>query len=367
MNDGRLQEAGLWARRLVKASVASAIYHCAKARPRAIWRHQPLVLGYHRVVDDFDEASRHAMPSLLISRAMFERHLQWVGDHFEFISLDEAMRHLEADEPFDRPTAVVSFDDGYRDVYEEAWPVLRRLGVPAAIFLVSDQVGTRQPPIHDRLYALLRTAFDVWRTPERELPARLRAVGVDAALALAARGSTRTALLAARSLLLSLPQRDICRVLGVLEASVGQPPSRVQPLPMTWSMVREMRLGGVTVGSHSKTHAWLVRESAERVDHELSASKAALEAALGGPVNHFAYPDGQFTAATVRAVARAGYRLAFTACRHRDRTHPRLTVPRRILWEYSSVGADLRHRPALLACQVHGLLPRPSTCVVAHG
>lgn len=365
MTRTNLRDLGLWSRRVVKAAVASALYRWSKVRPGTAWRHQPLVLGYHRVVEDFDEACQDAMPSLLISRAMFERHLQWIGDHFDFISLDQAARHLETGEPFARPSAVITFDDGYRDVFENAWPVLRRLNVPAALFLVSDRINSSQPLVHDRLYSLLCAAYEHWPSPETRLTAVLRAAGL-AVNGLGDRGPGGTALLATRTLLLTTTQREMCRILGVLEANVGRPPASALPLAVTWEMVRTMRGEGATIGSHTRTHAWLVKESFDDVDKELSASKAALEAGLGERVDYFAYPDGQFTAATVRAVARAGYRLACTACDHRDHVYPKLTLPRSILWEYSSVGPDRRLVPAVLACQVYGLIPRPVRCIGAH-
>ena len=356
----------LWSRRLAKATLATALYRWSRARPETTWRDRPLVLGYHRVVEDFDEAARYAMPSLLISRTMFERHLQWVGDHFDFISLEQAARHLAAGEPFARPSAVVTFDDGYRDVFEQAVPVMRRLGVPAAHFLVSDRIDSGQPFVHDRLYSLLCTAYEHWPSPETAVSGVLQTAGIDVRHAFGPRFRTKTALLATRTLLLKAPQHEMCRILQVLEANIGLPPASAQPLAMTWDMIRTMRREGATIGSHTKTHAWLVAESPATVEHELVASKAALERGLGEPVEFFAYPDGRFTAATVEAVARAGYRVACTVCDHRDAARPLLTVPRSMLWEYSSVGPDGRLAPAVLACQLHGLILRPIRCAGAH-
>ena len=56
-------------------------------------RRLPLVVGYHRVVDDFAAAAKTDMPSMLVSRAMFERHIDCIGRHFTFVGLDEIGEH----------------------------------------------------------------------------------------------------------------------------------------------------------------------------------------------------------------------------------------------------------------------------------
>ena len=62
----------------------------------------------------------------------------------------------------------MTFDDGYRDVYEQAFPVLRRKGIPAAVFVVTDLVGRPFWQVHDRLYHLVAKAFATWDDPRRE-------------------------------------------------------------------------------------------------------------------------------------------------------------------------------------------------------
>jgi peptidoglycan/xylan/chitin deacetylase (PgdA/CDA1 family) len=120
---------------------------------------RPLVIGYHRVVEDFDRAASTDMPTLLVSRAMFERHVEWIGRHFEFVSLDEIGAHIESGEPFSRPVATITFDDGYRDVYEHAVPTLMRVGAAATVFVVTEQIDRSHWQIHDRMYYLLAQAY----------------------------------------------------------------------------------------------------------------------------------------------------------------------------------------------------------------
>jgi len=70
----------------------------------------PFIVGYHRVVDNFERNASRAIPPMLISAAMLERHLDWLGRRFEFVSLDEVGFHLESGRRFKRPAAAITFD-----------------------------------------------------------------------------------------------------------------------------------------------------------------------------------------------------------------------------------------------------------------
>lgn len=323
------------------------------------------MLGYHRVVNDFEAAARKEMPSMLISRAMFERHLDCLGQHFRFVSLDEIGAHLAAGEPFSQPVAAITFDDGYRDVYENAYPVLKRKGIPAAVFVVTDLVGKPFWQIHDKLYRLVAKAFSVWDDPRQQLLGLLNDLQLPAAELLGPRAATTTPLITVSTLLPALSHLDVHRVLDGLEAAVGNGFGPV-PRTLTWPMLAEMQKAGFVIGSHTETHVSLPAESPETAAQELEGSKREIEQHLGGSISHFAYPGGQFTRSVVEALRRAGYRFGYTACAHGDAEYPLLTIERLLLWERSSVDADGRFSSNILSCQAHGLWPPAHRCGRRH-
>ena len=355
-----------WRWRL-KTALASAI---SRAHDRGLTSalgqrgNRPLVLGYHRVVDDFGAAAQGAMPSMLISARMFERHLDCVGRSFRFIDLDELGYHIAAGKPFDEPVAAVTFDDGYRDVYEHAFPILKRKGIPAGMFVVTELVDKRFWQVHDKLYHLVSKAFDTWSDPVRELHGLFRALRLPADCLIQQRGGLNP-LLTVSSILPELPLRDVRLLMDGLESSVGNGFHDMPPT-LRWSDIADMRRGGITIGSHTKNHVSLPMESPEGIAEELEGSRRLLEARLGEPIRHFAYPGGQFAPAVVDAVARAGYEFAYTACRHGDRRHPALTIERLLLWQVSSVDADGRFSPAILNCQAQDLWPPSRRCGRVH-
>jgi peptidoglycan/xylan/chitin deacetylase (PgdA/CDA1 family) len=326
---------------------------------------RPLVLGYHRVVEDYEAEARDEMPSMLIGVDMFERHLDCIGRHFKFVTLDEIGRRLESGVPFTERVAAVTFDDGYRDVYEHAVPVLKRKGIPAAMFVVTDLVGQSFWQTHDKLYHLLAKAFATWPDPRRQLTALTRSLDLPADELFRDRTATRTPLLAVSAVLPSLPQADVYRLMAGIETAVGNGFHRI-PQTATWEVLADMQRAGVTIGSHTRSHVSLPMETPERIADELISSKREIEQHLPGPVEHFAYPGGQFTSDVVDAVAKAGYRYAYTACQHDVPARHTLTIERLLLWEGSSVDADGEFSPAILNCQAHDLWPPARRCERIH-
>lgn len=206
----------------------------------------------------------------------------------EIISLDEAMARL-AQRDF-RPFVCLTFDDGYRDNYEVAFPVLRRHGAPAAIFLATGLID--------------RTAPMWWHPLERAFTDRDRRGGSHAMAAWAAR--FRAADAAAKVRLVE----------EVARAEPGFRPEEAYDSALDWAMIREMAASGlVTFGAHTVTHPLLAGLSGPALAAEIETSRDRCADMLGAPPRYFAYPFGQpheVGAEAPRAVARAGFAAAFT-------------------------------------------------------
>jgi peptidoglycan/xylan/chitin deacetylase (PgdA/CDA1 family) len=326
----------------------------------------PSIVCYHRVVERLDMGDGLALPAMEISVAMLEQHLDWLGRHSRIISLDELGAKLE-DAPGARPLAAVTFDDGYSDIYHHAFPLLKRKGIPAGIFVVTDLLGSTQLPLHERLHALLVGASRQWKSAPDDLRNMLEDAHVERSVREHARRVARDPFSTTRFLLEHLSQADVQRVIDRLEIDndIGES-WRLALQPLSWEMLAEMRDAGMTIGSHSKSHPFMTNENVERVLEEADSSRGELERRLGVEAACFAYPGGSFNPTVVQAVATAGYRYAFTICRHRDPQHPLLTVPRTALWERSCLDPFGRFSPAIMGCQVAGTFNWISRCKQNH-
>jgi peptidoglycan/xylan/chitin deacetylase (PgdA/CDA1 family) len=316
----------------IKTAAASVLCRTGLDRVMGAGR-TPLIVGYHRVVEDFASSAQTSIPSLLVSRGMLERHLDWIGRRYRFVDLDELGALLESGRPvghMDKPVAAITFDDGYRDFHDLALPVLQKKGVPAALFVCTDLVGTAQAQIHDKLYLLLGRRYE-----------------------------------AMRALLETLPFSGLQETIRTLESEDSVPESAFSP-SVTWEELDRIRRAGIVVGSHTRTHIVMTNETRERVIDEAAESRRELERRLGMVVRHFAYPSGVYNTASVSAVAAAGYRFGYTTCTHRSARHPLLTVPRTLWWEGSGLDSNRTLSESIMSCQVNGVFDRVAACRQDH-
>jgi peptidoglycan/xylan/chitin deacetylase (PgdA/CDA1 family) len=317
-------------------------------------RRLPFVVYYHRVVEQLDVTNGVALPAMEISTAMLEQHLDWLGRHFRIVSMEDLDMHLMANSK--RPPAIVTFDDGYSDIYHHAFPLLKRKGIPAGIFVITDLVGSSSLPLHEELHALLVRAAG--RIP---LDSILEAYG------LAGLEGQHDPFSATRLLIKHLPHESLQRIIDAIGGAV-QIDGKVRDLlrPLSWEMLEEMRDAGMTIGSHTKSHPLLTNETSERVLQEVHDSRLELQKRLAIKADCFAYPGGGFDTDVVKAVAASGYKYGFSICRHADPQYPLLTIPRRGMWERSCLDAFGRFSPDIMSCQAAGAFDWLSGCTEAH-
>jgi len=269
----------------------------------AVRRRQAVILAFHRFSGS-GEGHPHGMPIQTFAEAM-----EYLTRHYRVVSLrtmtDELGRGVV------RPyTVAVTVDDGYREVFTLAAPVLQRYGVPASFFVIGDFVEGRLWPWTDRWAFVFehaprarvafrhRGAIHVLEMREEKNRCHAGERWLDAAKRLAV--AERDELLAA-----------IAEAFGV-DIPVA-PPGAYRP--MTWAQLRALAAEGFDVGAHTRTHPILSRVAPERLRVEINGCREQIERELGLPVRHFAYPNGRredYTAETVAAVARAGYVAAVT-------------------------------------------------------
>lgn len=361
-------------RAFAKTGVAAGLDWTRLSSLVGSWRglkNMPLVVGYHRVVKDFNQSDSLSISPMLISDRTFEKHLDWIGRRYRFVSLDELAFDLEKKDRTGKPVAAITFDDGYRDVYQNAFPILERKGIPSALFVVTDLVGTERLQVHDELHLLISTllarpgssSLRYWS----DLAAEMNLSSQSSNCLSRRIHEATSSFQATRRVLATLNQSEIQRLLHELNSRATIPQQALLEFQsVDWDMLREMVTRGVTVGSHTRSHALLSRVTADALRDEVEGSRLVLERELGVPIRHFAYPDGKFNASVIHAIAEAGYHTACTTCAHRDQTHPLLTISRRMLWEKSCMNAFGHFSPAILNCQVNGIFDPVDKCKLQH-
>lgn len=258
-----------------------------------------VILMVHKVNDDPDPLA------LTLSPRVLEMVIREVQEHHVVVSLPalDMDRGLQIGEGL---RFAFTFDDGYRDNYENAFPLLCRHGVPATIYLSVDHVNGKRSFWYERL------ASTIQNSRAEQLDMGPESIG---SYQLRDHNDRQAALVA-------LNRRLKCYDDGTREQFVELIAQRLKTIgpcgitPMlTWDMIKEMAAANITFGSHTLSHPILSRETIERVRAELLGSKKVLEGVLGGRIIAFAYPNGtreDFNAEVAAEVRKAGYQHACT-------------------------------------------------------
>jgi peptidoglycan/xylan/chitin deacetylase (PgdA/CDA1 family) len=274
-----------------------------------------VILCYHNVVPEpapspWDRAGVH-MPL-----PAFERQMRWLAQNYEVVPLAEHLRRASRGGSL-RGVAAVTFDDGYRGVFDHAWPLLQALKIPATVFIVADAPGWEEgfwwddPGVLDA-YTLARRQH--WLTVFRG----------DGATIVQSLGSQRP------------------------PASQRLPPSC---RPATWQMISAAARAGLQLGAHSATHRSLPALDELDLRREAVESRDIIRRCTGVTPEFFAYPYGLSNDRVRRAVRAVGYRAAFGL----EDGHPRSTLDH---WAVPRVNVPADIEDAAFQAWTAGLNPR---------
>jgi peptidoglycan/xylan/chitin deacetylase (PgdA/CDA1 family) len=271
------------------------------------WGKQRLtVLAYHRINDYPSPDFLGYAPIVSASPQMFERQMEFVAQHYNVIELEALQRYVLEGIPLPPKPLLITFDDGYLDNYQHAFPILRQYGLPAVLFLVSDCMDAPATPLWWDACALYfrntqKTSASLPLLGDREFgSAHERQAVLDELIAR----------------LKTLPEPDKQQALQ--QTAVALDVSRNTDYPpffVTWDQVREMVAGGVACQPHTVTHPILARVTPAEAHRQLAESKARIQAETKQPTFAFAFPNGQpgdYDANSLRSLHELGYTVAFT-------------------------------------------------------
>lgn len=262
-----------------------------------------LVFNYHRIGEARDTVFDPGLFSA--SEEEFAGQVRFLSRHFDVVGIRDLPQALAARRG---RFAMITFDDGYLDNYEAAFPILRAYGAPAVFFLATGFLDQGGVAWWDELSWMVQCstrrelAVGPWLTERLSLQADAKPA------ALARLLSTYKALPSRRTDLFLNAVADAC--------GTGRCPARAAAgLWMTWDNVREMHAHGMQFGGHTVSHPVLARVSSDEQLFEVIECKRRIEAEIGRPVTAFSYPVGQpdsFDDRTRESLRDAGYEFAFS-------------------------------------------------------
>ena len=271
-----------------------------------LWPRHLTVLAYHRIADPFHPDFIGLSANVSATAERFDEQLRLLKQHFQIVSLDALLNWLSAGDPMPDYPALITFDDGYRDMLDAALPVLCRHEAPAVLFLATDCVGSSRPFFWDlAAYCFSRTV-----RCEAVLP-------VTGHLDWSQDSSPQHALHAWLAAAKTCPAEALPQIGTALACAleVNVPAEAFQRQHLTWDDVRTLARSGVAIGGHTQSHAILSRVLPAQARAEVAGSKQRIEAELGVPVRAFAYPNGvpgDYRLDDVEMLRREGFEAAFT-------------------------------------------------------
>lgn len=262
-----------------------------------------LVLAYHGLYDGVPDSVRN-FDGLRVRVDRFERQMRYLAAYYHVVPLD-ALRAAQTSPRCGKPLAAITLDDGDESVYRHAVPVLRRLGLPATVFVITDHLLHERAPWWTRLRATIAAT----RCQSVQAPVQ----GRERWFRLATAGDKRAALRQLSPELQRLPSERrealLARLAADLRVEWGE---WVQCQPLTAAQLREMADRCIEVGSHGCSHDSFLHLSWGGLVAELTESKQVLESVTGRPVGWLCYPYGDFSREAVEAARGTGYRGAVT-------------------------------------------------------
>jgi len=225
----------------------------------------------------------------------------------DIVSLDEMYRRLSSGD-LSRRFACLTFDDGYRDNRDHALPVMREFGAPFAVYVAGDFAGG-----HGRLWwvALERVVAnsDVVVAPIAGEETRIDASTPQAkAEAFAKLHDWLRGMPTDHELATAMS--DLCRRHQIDETAIAP------GLCMSWDELKSFAADPlVTIGAHTMSHCNLAHATAENAEREMAMSRSAIQAKLGLPADHLAYPYCDRLSAAARdfaIAAKVGFKTAVT-------------------------------------------------------
>jgi peptidoglycan/xylan/chitin deacetylase (PgdA/CDA1 family) len=276
-----------------------------------------VILTYHRIVSDDMVRDECIQPGMFVLAPSFEAHIAYLRKRFDIVSLDELLDLWRTNRlKSDRSYCVITFDDGWRDNYQFAFPVLMKHRVPATIFLATDYIGTARWFWPDQIMLLLNKARqDTTGASDRQGFSRVLTEAIGVALSAAEGVFTHVESgdpIDPDDIIEYFKEVEVDRIHQIIDRlsralHMELPTERVL---LNWDEVREMAGNGVTFGSHSCSHRIMTQIPVSEVKTELIDSRQALLQQGIKPVPVFCYPNGNSNREIKTLVRECGYDAA---------------------------------------------------------
>jgi peptidoglycan/xylan/chitin deacetylase (PgdA/CDA1 family) len=282
------------------------------------------ILAYHRV----DELSKRPWldPHLISANPdQFEEQMKFIANNYHPITAENLLESFRSDVPLPKDSVLVTFDDGYRDFKEVAFPICSHYKIQPLLFQPTAFVGAGNF-WWDKLYQIIYLSG----VKEINTP-----VGTLAIL------NDKDKFECHKKLIWAIKHMSFDLAMPWIEHTHSNLVSLTEEQnnnTLTWDELRQLIQAGISVGGHSHTHPILTQISREEVRNQVIESQELFRRELGKTASIFAFPDGKalaFNQNLIELISSLGYEILFSLMDGRAKIHQGKTnfiLPRLSVW-----------------------------------
>lgn len=268
------------------------------------------ILTYHSI----SEEANYCPNSIALPQHLFKAQLKFLAEHYQVISLDDLVQCINKGSRFPDNAVVLTFDDGYKDNYEHAYPLLQETGITATFYITTSPILNKSQFwvawIQEKI-SLANIATIEKLVSQFNAPKQINGDKTDLqALIDFVSSEINRSDLNKRNKLLD-------EVAATLETD--SPLNSTGTCMMNTDQVREMAQNGMTIAAHTETHPILTSISDDDIKREITTSRDILREITDTPINHFSHPNGpgviNHSQHTAKLIKEAGFHSAVTSVR----------------------------------------------------
>lgn len=273
---------------------------------RLINRKHLIILYYHRIVKK-DQLANIKNKNSCVDVDAFYGQMKLISDLFNPVSEKEIISAIEGEHKLPDYSIWVTLDDGYKDLYTNAFPILRKHKIPATLFITTGFINKTAMPYDD----FIANAFRLTDLKEAKVVFGDKEYVFNLDSEELKTYAIRTMWDVARNL-----RRPTEEFIEELVDSLKVRKEDIHGLFMDWDELKTMR-GDLSIGSHTVNHKLLSTIAEQEMVDEILNSKNEIESRLNVEVFSFAYPKGKRNHYNLKVchplLEKCGYKLAVSS------------------------------------------------------
>jgi peptidoglycan/xylan/chitin deacetylase (PgdA/CDA1 family) len=270
-------------------------------------RNKAVVLTYHRILPYELRDLSFSHSAIMVEPENFDRQLAFIKRNFTVVNSSTLAAAFETNQALPDAACLITFDDGWQDNYQYAFPILKKHALSAIIFPATDYIESGSLFWQEAMGHGFRHLLDV---DSEEARTFLHEHGLyqlkhenDRVRFNAIRDYVRK--------LKPLSYDELEHIMASMHTMLGNIDCGDIDCYLNWQQISEMHDYGIEFGSHACSHRVLTRLDDQTVKQELEQSRQLLEQAIGEQVNLIAYPNGNYNDHLGELTRDAGYKIGF--------------------------------------------------------